>query len=181
MGFFLLVLGGVLGAILTWLYFDSIRSGKGQGIISTARAGGSSASPDAEIARLQQQVSECGAARQSLESEIQGLRRVREENEALTREIEALRADGAHSNGADDLPQLVEPMAGEPDDLTAIKGIGKVLDGKLKKLGFTTFKQIAELTPDQQSRVDEVLNFRGRIEREEWVEQAQSLVAQKSG
>lgn len=63
----------------------------------------------------------------------------------------------------------------EPDDLTRIKGIGKVLQAKLNELGIVTYRQIAEFTPADISRVNEKLDFPGRIEREKWVEQAQEL------
>ena len=61
------------------------------------------------------------------------------------------------------------------DDLTRIKGIGKVLKGKLNDLGIHSFAQIASFTRADIDRVDEQLSFKGRIEREEWVEQAKAL------
>ena len=64
------------------------------------------------------------------------------------------------------------------DDLTRIKGIGKVLESKLHDLGITTFLQIADFTAEDIARVDAVLNFKGRIEREKWVEQAKGFIAQ---
>ncbi len=60
----------------------------------------------------------------------------------------------------------------EGDVLTEINGIGPVIEGKLKALGITTFKQIAELSAERIAEIDEQLNFKGRIEREEWVSQA---------
>ena len=70
---------------------------------------------------------------------------------------------------------------GSPDDLTKIKGIGRVLNDKLHKLGVTTFRQIADFTEDDIARVDEVLDFPGRIEREKWVEQAKAIVGGDTG
>lgn len=67
----------------------------------------------------------------------------------------------------------------KPDDLSLISGVGPVLVKKLTDLGYTTFKQIAELTPEQIADVDEKLSFKGRIEREEWVAQAKELMAGK--
>jgi len=63
-----------------------------------------------------------------------------------------------------------------PDDLTKISGIGKVLNEKLIKLGITSFQQIAEFTSADIDRVNAVLDFPGRIEREKWVEQARAIV-----
>jgi large subunit ribosomal protein L21 len=65
------------------------------------------------------------------------------------------------------------------DDLTQIAGIGPVIAGKLEGLGITTLKQIAALTPKKVAEIDEQLNFKGRIEREEWIEQAKDLAAGK--
>lgn len=62
------------------------------------------------------------------------------------------------------------------DDLTKINGVGPVIAKKLHGLGINTYKQIAELDQKQVADIDEQLNFKGRIEREEWVEQAKKLV-----
>lgn len=35
------------------------------------------------------------------------------------------------------------------------------------------------MTPEQVAEVDEALSFKGRIEREEWIEQAKELIAGK--
>jgi large subunit ribosomal protein L21 len=65
------------------------------------------------------------------------------------------------------------------DDLTKISGIGPVIAKKLKGLGLTQFQQIAGLTPERVAEIDQELKFKGRIEREEWIEQAKDLVAGK--
>ncbi len=63
----------------------------------------------------------------------------------------------------------------EPDNLQDIKGIGAVLEKKLNAMGITRFEQIAAWTEDDIAKVDDTLNFRGRIQRERWVEQARQL------
>ena len=70
-----------------------------------------------------------------------------------------------------------EAPAGARDDLKKIGGIGPVIEKKLNALGLTTFAQIAALTADDIARIDAELNFKGRIEREEWVAQAAKLAA----
>ena len=62
------------------------------------------------------------------------------------------------------------------DDLTKINGIGPVIAKKLVALDITTFQQIADLDEKQIVDIDEQLNFKGRIDREEWVDQAKKLV-----
>jgi small subunit ribosomal protein S2 len=63
------------------------------------------------------------------------------------------------------------------DDLTKISGVGPVLAGKLAELGYTSLAQIAELTPEQVAEIDEKLNFKGRIDREDWIGQAKAMIA----
>lgn len=63
----------------------------------------------------------------------------------------------------------------EVDDLQRIKGIGPKLEGLLQGLGIYQFAQIAELTPSDVAWLDDHLNFKGRIERDEWIRQAQQF------
>lgn len=65
--------------------------------------------------------------------------------------------------------------SGDGDKLTTINGIGPVIEGKLIALGITTFKQIAEMDDELKASVEEQLNFKGRIDREEWIKQAKEL------
>jgi predicted flap endonuclease-1-like 5' DNA nuclease len=73
-------------------------------------------------------------------------------------------------------PALAAPE-GEPDDLKKISGIGPGIEKTLHELGIYHFRQIAQLTPDNVAWIDQRLRFRGRIEREDWVGQAQRLAA----
>jgi F-type H+-transporting ATPase subunit gamma len=66
-----------------------------------------------------------------------------------------------------------------PDDLEVIEGIGPVINRRLNEMGITTFAQIAALTPDEVERIGGELDFPGRIERENWIEQARDLHSQK--
>lgn len=66
--------------------------------------------------------------------------------------------------------------ADSADDLTRISGVGPVIVGKLEGMGITTFQQIADFTADDIARTDEELNFKGRIERDEWVKQAKEFL-----
>ena len=65
---------------------------------------------------------------------------------------------------------------GEADDLTLIKGIGEKLSRVLNELGVWHFDQIASWTPENIAWVDEKLAFKGRVQREAWVEQAQGFL-----
>ena len=61
------------------------------------------------------------------------------------------------------------------DDLTQISGVGPVIVKKLNALGVTTFAQIAAWTPEDVAEMDEKLSFKGRIDRDGWLEQAKKL------
>lgn len=65
---------------------------------------------------------------------------------------------------------------GGGDDLTQLSGVGQVLAGKLNKAGVTTFAQIAAWTDEDIARIDEELNVKGRIQRDDWVGQAKKLI-----
>ena len=62
---------------------------------------------------------------------------------------------------------------GKADDLLQVKGIGPKLNTLLGSLGITRFDQIAAWGAKEISIVDGHLgNFKGRIDRDSWVEQA---------
>lgn len=63
------------------------------------------------------------------------------------------------------------------DDLRVINGVGKKLQKVLNGFGIQSWEQVAALTPDEVARVDDALDFPGRIERDQWVEQAGDLIA----
>ena len=58
------------------------------------------------------------------------------------------------------------------DDLTRISGVGPGIVKKLHDHGITTFAQIAAWTPEDIADMDDKLNFKGRIDRDEWLKQA---------
>ena len=69
-----------------------------------------------------------------------------------------------------------EPAATTKDDLTRISGVGPVIVGKLEAMGITSFQQVAEFTAEDIERIDGELNFKGRITRDDWVEQAKAFL-----
>jgi predicted flap endonuclease-1-like 5' DNA nuclease len=64
---------------------------------------------------------------------------------------------------------------GPPDDLKRIRGVGVLIEKKLNSMGITSYDQIANWASADIDKVSQVLDFRGRIERENWVEQARIL------
>ncbi|MBV2360563.1 endonuclease [Thalassococcus sp. CAU 1522] len=73
---------------------------------------------------------------------------------------------------------LSAPRGGKADDLKKIKGIGPKLEKLCNSLGFYHFDQIANWTPDEVAWVNANLEgFKGRVSRDEWVDQAKLLAA----
>ena len=62
------------------------------------------------------------------------------------------------------------------DDLKELSGVGPALEKKLLEAGVTSFAQIAAWTEADIAEMDEKLSFKGRIEREGWVEQAKDKI-----
>ena len=63
------------------------------------------------------------------------------------------------------------------DDLKKIGGIGPKLEKVLNGLGVWTYAQIAAWSPEEIAWVDDYLAFKGRIERDGWLQQAARLAA----
>jgi predicted flap endonuclease-1-like 5' DNA nuclease len=68
-------------------------------------------------------------------------------------------------------------VGGTPQDLKRIRGIGVLIEKKLNQLGVVTYDHIANWTAQDIERVSQSLDFKGRIERENWIEQARILSA----
>jgi large subunit ribosomal protein L19 len=84
---------------------------------------------------------------------------------------------GAKAEAKASGPLFTAPK-GEKDDLKLISGVGDVLEGKLNKLGIAAFAQIANFSDEDIAKVDDALDFKGRIEREDWISQAVALMAE---
>ncbi len=69
-----------------------------------------------------------------------------------------------------------KPAAGEADDLKRISGVGPALEKLLNDMGVFHFEQIAKWTDAEVSWVDQnLLRFKGRASRDNWVKQAKLL------
>jgi large subunit ribosomal protein L19 len=69
---------------------------------------------------------------------------------------------------------------GEADDLTQIKGIDADLAARLKTLNCYKYEQIANFSDEDIANVDEALKLDGKIERDNWVGEAQRLIAEST-
>ncbi len=67
---------------------------------------------------------------------------------------------------------------GQPDDLKLINGITPELEAQLRKYNVLRFDQIAAFSDEDIANVDELLKLDGRIERDDWVGQANRLMTE---
>ena len=72
--------------------------------------------------------------------------------------------------------QIARATADERDDLKQINGIGPFIEEKLNDLGIYTFEQISQLDGDMTETLTTAIEFfPGRIDRDDWVGQADRL------
>ena len=65
------------------------------------------------------------------------------------------------------------------DDISLIGGIGPKIFKALTDMGITTYAQVAAWTPADVERIETEIKQKGRVAREEWIEQANELIAGK--
>lgn len=146
----LLLVAFLIGLLIGW-WFN--RKGDGDG--------GQDHALRSRISVLEGELKECTENRLKLRARIQEL-----ESEPAAAQLAA----AGIASTEEDLP---------PDDLKRISGIGPVIEGKLNSAGITRFEQIAGWTKADIEDFRERLNFRDRIEREFWVDQAKMLAEGK--
>ena len=89
------------------------------------------------------------------------------------------KAEAKAAPAAADQP-LAAPVAdGKSDDISLIGGIGPKMETGMRELGYNTFASIAAMSADDVAKAEAHLKQKGRIGREEWIEQAKELLAGK--
>lgn len=73
---------------------------------------------------------------------------------------------------------LLTEAQGTADDLKKISGVGPKLEGLLHENGVFHFWQIAEWGGNEIAYMDDKLSFKGRIERDNWIEQAKTFASE---
>jgi len=71
---------------------------------------------------------------------------------------------------------LEAAIGGKADDLKVISGIGPKLEQTLNGLGIFHFEQIAGWSAKDVNEMDDLLSFKGRIERDDWITQAKKMM-----
>ena len=75
-----------------------------------------------------------------------------------------------------DRGRVYESAPEQVDDLKKISGVGPALEEKLNGFGIYTFAQIAEWSQENINTFDDLLSFKGRIERDNWIAQAKEFI-----
>ena len=91
------------------------------------------------------------------------------------KKAEAPKAEAKKAEPKKAAPKKAAKADAGADDLKQLSGVGPALEKKLHEAGVTTFAQIAAWKDADIAAMDEKLSFKGRIEREGWVEQAKEL------
>lgn len=90
----------------------------------------------------------------------------------------AAAAAPAAAGGPEEKPDLMDsPRDGGADDLKKISGVGPKLEGTLNEMGIWHFDQVAAWTDKEIAWVDNRLRFKGRIVRDNWIDQAKILAS----
>lgn len=186
--FVLLLAAALLGALLAWYLTRMVAAGDRARLQTRLRAA------EREAGALRERLSEAERAGETLGArlaeataalaacEAQREQAAAAQAQAPAAAVEAPRPDAAALSDAE---QGSRPPAAAPgdgsDDLQQIKGIGPKIAATLAELGIGRFEQIAAWTPEHVAWVNAHLRFKGRVEREEWIDQAKSLAAQRAG
>jgi|GEM_PF-4381280 len=147
----------------------------------------------AQVENLEEQVEEADREAANARREIEG---ERAENRRLTEELKQLSSKVEHLERVDEpvrpvaVETTTEPLhpswlltapEGKADDLKKIKGIGPALEQSMNALGIFHFHQIASwAAKDVEWATSQIDTLRGRVERDDWVEQAANLQRKKS-
>ena len=183
--------GLIVGLLLAQLGPSRKRLGKAQMEIGRGRA--EIAARDARIVALERDLAAAHDQVRPLSDEVDRLRRdsakrvgaapaptiVDASDAALAGGVMAPTiAAGAPVNSAEPLPAFLDSPRGTPDNLTMLKGVGDRFAARLNEIGVYHYRQIADWSPDDAGVADSKLDsFRGRIERDQLIEQARLLAA----
>lgn len=187
-----LLVGLVIGLLLSRLGPSRRRAAVAEAELGRVRA--EIATRDARIAQLERDVAASRDQVRPLSDEVDRLRREQAKRVTTTAVPAASGVDmtapalaagtvapaaamtASTASAAEPLPAFLDAPNGAPDDLTLMKGVGGRFAAKLNEIGVFHYRQIAGWSPAEVSIADAKLDsFRGRIERDQLVEQAKLL------
>ncbi len=171
--------GAATGAVASGVAAVSLRDNAARAKAEADRAATAAAAARAEAdrrARAQRDADEARAAAERLRTAPQSAEpaRLMSGDDVSAKRMPAAKRKAPAKKSA------AKSASGIQDDISLISGIGPKIKAQMTKAGFPTLRSIASMTKADIAKAEEVLSFDGRIEREEWIEQAKELLAGKA-
>lgn len=142
--------------------------------LAAAQAASDGKNTDQEaVAGLEAELEDCRASLAALTAPASGNDQVADTT-AIASAAQAAAAGAQRLMGSSGVVSAASE--GAADDLQRIKGIGPKIAGILSDLGIQQYAQIAAWTPENVAWINDYLKFKGRVERERWIEQARTLM-----
>ncbi|WP_425994045.1 phasin PhaH [Caulobacter sp. DWR1-3-2b1] len=125
-------------------------------------------------AAVETAVETVAVANDSMVETVETVEAVTELEPAVVETVETIEtvAEAATAPVVEAVEAQVEAARILADDLTRLVGIGPKLAESLGELGVTSFSQIAAWSADDLKSIDQLLNLKGRADRDAWIAQA---------
>jgi predicted flap endonuclease-1-like 5' DNA nuclease len=189
----LMLLGSaIIGYVTSWLYYKSVYEKRIKDIEYTKHElNNRIVNLDDQIFKLKNSLNEKDSDNEHLLLEVKALKALHAEavhetedialknkrNEQLLYEKDEALVTIAQRKHLLDYNSFGVATEAEKDDLKMISGIGPFIEERLHALDIFTFRQISKFTPQDIDTINAAIEyFSGRIERDEWVAQAQELI-----
>ena len=173
---FAFLIGAILGYIIRCMFFRPRAAAAGAAVATGAAAVASASKPAPKSAPAPKPAAKPAAAPKPASAP-----KPKAAKPAPAKAPEAPKAAFVSEADADGKPiPLSGPRNGKKDDIKRIKGIGVKIEDTLNGLGIYHFDQIAGWSPKTVDWINGFISFKGRIEREKWIEQAKLLAEGKS-
>ena len=147
---------------------DILSSGADASGVKAAVGTGSVSMPEATPAAAAPQESAPAKPATTLETAVQA-----------AKPAPKVKPDAAVTEGERPANLLDAPRDGAADDLKKLSGVGPKLESVLNQNGVYHFDQIAGWGDDEVAYMDDKLSFKGRIARDNWIDQAATFAAEK--
>ncbi|MDD2195961.1 MAG: hypothetical protein PHE03_00615 [Bacteroidales bacterium] len=181
----LLLVSAIIGYVTAWLYFKLIHKRKVEELELTTQeltkenVGLERRLEDKinEIYLLKIEVKNLKDLKTKSENETSRITLENQENNQKISEQEEALLQIAKRKHLLDYSSFGRATIEEKDDLQMISGIGPFIEERLHAIDIYSLKQISKFTAKDIEKINVVIEyFAGRIERDEWVEQAKELV-----
>ncbi|MGC4023787.1 MAG: proton-conducting membrane transporter [Mesorhizobium sp.] len=194
MTLFYMLLAFIVGLLLGWFLWGRLRNETDNLQRSLESIRSERDKLKNETTRLTRELEECGIARADMESQLQNKAPASAPvalmsspaASTVSRPARAEKSSKSAKTSSSKAPAEKPAVSkaklassSKKDNLRRLIGIGPVNERKLNKHGITSFAQIAAWTTADIKKVEEFLEFDGRIKREKWVQQAKLLAAGK--